>query len=226
MSPLKGDPYTNLPEKIAVPTKVVAEPVAPVKAVEPLKAEETKPIVILSELDSYITERMKEQPRTLEEVESRVEAVSRATETHHRLSLPPYFQTKSYDAQEKPGPYIFRWQFKEKRAIDRALNVLGWTLVNRVFFPEAPRYLFSANGGVEVGDAILAFMPAKKALEIREKPARLSQERLESRMTQVDENYVLMTGNPKDDKVYQPSLPSEAVEETEMTEVKVEGKDF
>ena len=222
MSPLQEDAYAIPPKKPM--GKATEDPAQPVVQ----KPEETKPIVILSELDSYITERMKEQPRTLEEVEVRVEAVERAQATHHRLSLPSYFQTVSADVQESPGPYIFRWQFKEKRALDRALNVLGWTLVNRTYFPEAPRYLFSANGGVEIGDVILMFMPAKKAQEIRQRPAQLSQERLESRTTQVEQDYVLMTGNPKDEKVYKPDLPAESVEESEgiVPGVKVEGKDF
>ena len=223
----------NLFRKSAPPAQAVLEPKeseAPaVKAAEPI-IEETRPVVILSELDSYITERMKEQPKTLEEVASRVEMVERAQATHHRLSLPPYFQEQSADFQPKPGPYIFRWQFKEKRALDRALNVLGWTMVNRAYFPSAPRYLFSANGGVEVGDALLTFMPAKQAQAIRERPAKLSQERLESRMTPVagEADYVLMTNNPKDERFYKPTLPPESVEESETVTpgVHVEGRDF
>lgn len=221
MSPLQKDPIFTPPKQPVAQAAPVTPPVEP-------NVEETKPIVILSELDSYISERMKEQPKTLQEVEERVELVEKAQATHHRLSLPPYFQEKSYDHQAQPGPYIFRWQFKEKRALDRAINVLGWTLVNRTFFPDAPRYLFSANGGVEIGDAILTFMPAKKALAIREKPGKLSREKLESQTTEVGQDYVLMTGNPKDEKVYQPDLPSESVEDSEVSTpgVQVQGRDF
>ena len=233
MSPPKGDspkvktPTEWEPTQPAEPAPKEEVPV-PKPPVEPLKAEEPRPVVILSELDSYISERMKEQPATIEEVAAKVEAVDRAQATHHRLSLPPYFQEHSYDNQSAPGAYVFRWQFKEKRALDRALNVLGWTLVNRTYFPEAPRYLFSANGGVEVGDAILTFMPAKQAQAIRERPGKLSREKLEAQTTQVEQDYVLMTGNPKDEKVYKPDMPPESVEESEtiVPGVKVEGRDF
>lgn len=235
MSPSKDDAYVKAPlpgQKVPTPysaDNANALPVKPLPQVAEVKQEEAaKPVVILSELDSYITERMKEQPHTLKEVEAKVEAVEKAQETHHRLSLPAYFQEQSYDSQEKPGAYIFRWQFKEKRALDRALNVLGWTLVNRTYFAGAPRYLFSANGGVEVGDAILTFMPAKQALALRERPGQLSREKLESQTTQVEQDYVLMTGNPKDAKVYKPEMPPESVEESEtsVAGVQVEGRDF
>lgn len=194
----------------------------------PVSIETTKPVVILSQLDSYITERMKEQPRTMAEVTARAEAVEKATATHHRLTLPVYFEVHSHDNVAKPGGYLFRWLFKEKRAIDHALNVLGWTLVTRTYFSDAPRYLFTANGGVEVGDAILAFMPAKQALALRAKPGQLSKERLTARTTQVEPDYTLMSGNPKDQRIYQPEMPSESVEDAEapVGTAHVEGRDF
>ena len=189
---------------------------------------EREPVVILTELDSYIRERMRGQPRNLEEVVSRAEVKERLTPSQHRLTLPEFFESLSYDHTEKPGPFVFRWLFKEKRAIDRALNVLGWTLVNRTYFPHAPRYLFTANGGVEIGDAVLAFMPAKKAVEMRAKPARDSQERLAARVTQVEGDYSLMTGNPKDERIYKPELSTEAVEDsdTPVPGVLTEGRDL
>ena len=181
-------------------------------------------ITILSELDSYIAERMKEQPRTLEEVTQRVEFLDQRPQ--HRLKLPEYFEKYSGDGK-LPGPFIFRWIKKEKRAVDRSL-ALGWTFVNRTVFPEMPRYLLTANGGVEVGDAILGFMPTKKALRLREAPAKLSQERLRGQMTQTKPDYVVMSGNVKDDRIYQPELGPETTETSEerVPGVLTEGRDF
>lgn len=216
-------------DRVKSPTVPVKEPESPEKTVAshvPALEESTKPITILSELDSYISERMKGQPKTLEEVDSRIQTME--LKPRHRLELPQFFEERSADHQAKPGPYVFRWLFKDKRAIDRALNVQGWMLVNRTYFPQAPRYVFTANGGVEVGDAILAFMPVKQALAIRAEPARRSQERLKAQMTPVSSDYVMMTGNPNDNRVYQPDLGEEATEspERKVTGVMTEGRDF
>ena len=181
----------------------------------------------LSELDSYIVQRQRSQPKTLEDVEARVERLEELNRSKHRLTLPEYFEQKSYD-HATTRPYVFRWLFKEKRAIDRALNDVGWTLVNRTFFPDAPEYLFTANGGIEVGDSLLAFMPAKRARAIRSEPGKRSQAKLASRMTQVEQDYVLMTGNPKDEKVYKPAMGHEAHElaPASVGGELVEGRDF
>ena len=192
-------------------------------------SQDAKNVVVtqLSELDSYIVQRQRSQPRTLEEVESRVERLEELNRAKHRLTLPEYFELKSHD-HGTTRPYVFRWLFKEKRAIDRALNDVGWTLVNRTYFPDAPEYLFTANGGIEVGDSLLAFMPAKRALAIRSEPGRRSQAKVSSRMTQVEQDYVLMTGNPQDEKVYKPDMGQEAHEAAPASvggEL-VEGRDF
>lgn len=195
----------------------------------PVTPQENQKITILSELDSYIAERMKGQPQSVEDVVSRIKVHERQSLSRHRLSLPDFFQAHSYDdVPEHKGDFVFKWIFKDKRSIDRHLNVLGWTLVNRTYFPQAPRYLFTANGGVEVGDAILGFIPAKQAIEMRLAPAKRSQERLSSQMTKVESDYVLMTGNPKDDKVYQPKLGTEQdeVAEEKVPGVLTEGRDF
>ena len=106
--------------------------------------------------------------------------------------------------------------------------MVGWTLVNRTYFPDAPKWLFTASGGVEVGDSILAFMPAKRAVAIRLEPGVRSRNKVQSRMTQVEQDYVLMTGNPKDARVYQPNMEAEE-RETAPASVGgelVEGRDF
>lgn len=206
-----------------VETKVEAAPVA-----APVLTATDSPVTILSPLDSYIRERMKEQPSSLEEVVSRAEVRERTAPGQHRLQLPDFFQALSHDNVSQPGPYMFRWLFKDKRSIDRALNVTGWTLATRTYFPGAPRYLFTANGGVEIGDAILAFMPAKKALALREAPAQISQDKLKAQMTDIDQDYTLMTGNPKDEHVYQPTLGAEETETSEAPQraTLTEGRDF
>ena len=204
-------------------TPAPVEPVSKSEQPSPLESE-SRPITILTELDSYISERMKGQPRTLEDVADRIEVLE--THTRHRLSLPGYFEKLSADHKEA-GPYVFRWVFKDKRAIDRSLN-LGWVMVNRSYFPSAPRYLFTANGGIEVGDALLTFMPSKKAKAMRAIPGEISRDRLKGQMTQVKPDYVLMTGNAKSENVYQPELGPEAAETSEekVPGVMTEGRDF
>ena len=231
MSELEKPPVVGVVEK----PPVVKQESAPV--VIPQPSEAAKPLVIMSELDSYISEQIKSQPATLDEAVHRFEQISAVT-GRHRLVLPEFFERASYDCtwgQECPehvngthGQWVFRWLFKEKRAIDHARNVVGWMLVNRAYFPSAPRLLFTANGGVEVGDGILAFIPAKKALELREAPGKKSRDRIESQMTPTGPDYTMMTGNPKDERVYQPDLGPEAQEtsDTSVPGVLVEGRDF
>lgn len=200
-------------------------PATPVKPVPPPVTEVTKPIVILSELDSYIAERMKGQPPTLEEAVARVQLQD--DRPRHQLTLPVYFERLSADNAKHAGPYVFRWINKVKRAIDAAMS-RGWIIVNRTYFPDAPAYLFTANGGVEVGDALLSMMPLKKAQALREAPAKLSQERLRGRMTQTKPDYVLMTGDAKSDHVYAPELGPETSETSQekVSGVLTEGRDF
>ena len=202
--------------------KVKESPAIPVKQeppVIPVKQEETpQRITILSELDSYILERQKEQPASLEDAVSRIEVQD--ARPRHRMEMPDSLQKYFWNAEKNPsGRFIPRWVLKDKRAIDNAL-VKGWLFFNRSYFPDAPRYLFTANGAIEVGDTILAFMPVKQALAIRYAPAKLSQERLRGQMTQVKPDYVLMSGNKNAEHVYQPEL---GPEESETSEEKVPG---
>lgn len=161
----RWDKKVEAPEKPETPEVPVAEKKKP----EP---ETNRAITILSELDSIIVERNKTQlsnAPTIEDIE--VRDVDNRTEGQHRLRLPKEVEQAMIKRKLSP-----RWIYKEKRAIDNALNVIGWTLANRVYFPELPDYLFSANGCIEAGDAILAFMPAERAQKIRELPAKKSRE--------------------------------------------------
>lgn len=182
--------------------------------------EKSVPTVIMTELDSIIHERIKAQPKTLDDI-------SQVTRTEapglHRLSLPPYFEAFSYDCTRGSvcevhrkngkdvtgrGRFIMRWILKDKRAVDQAINIRGWMLANQALFPDAPNYLFSTSGAIENGDALLAVMPVEKAMKIREFPRVRSQELLRSRMTpsKKKSNRVLMTGDPDQEHVYEPDM--------------------
>ena len=47
-----------------------------------------------------------------------------------------------------------------------------------MLFPDLPKYLFTANGSIERGDAILTFISLDIAKKIRLKPAQVSRERV------------------------------------------------
>lgn len=218
---------------------------------EPLKTEEvgkkvepeTRPMTIMTPDDAYIAERMKAQPKTLEDIQVEVPEMK----DFHRLSLPEYFEEFSYDCtwEAKPackvhrwgtrdkvlgrnkaikvweqgyhGGYVFRWLNRKVQALDHAINVRGWLLINRNYFPEAPSLLFTVNGGVQNGDSILAFMPVKRAIQIREKPSKDSRFRINSEESKYE-------GNPN---FYKADLdsPDGAPDEAPL-DARVEGRDF
>lgn len=196
------------PPKVSIVEKKESAP-----AVETPPLHETPPLQVLSGEDSYIQQRMLSQPKTLEEVKARV--VSRE-EGRHRLSLPDYFEKLSYDCAKYRGDYVFRWLSKNKRSLDHNLNVNHWLLVNRFFFPDAPKHLFSASGGVEEGDSILAFMGASQALEIRKSPSQTSHERVHSHLTK----------HERDDRFYQAKLSPEEERDEVVSGSLQEGRDF
>ena len=205
--------------------------------------DSVRPITIMSQQDAYISERMKEQPQNLADIEVTTKEEKFGI---HRLSLPEYFEHLSYDCtigqsckyhgwkltkvvygldkemdrwvQTKHGKYIFRWLNKDKRALDQSLNVKGWYLANRSFFSDAPRILFSVNGGVELGDSILGFMSVKKALDLRTKPSRESIERVKSEDKRHEGN----------SHFYKPKLSPERVEGDDFAPADAlqEGRDF
>lgn len=158
---------------------------------------DNKPTVVMTNTDAYIHERMKAQPKDLETVLARRVEVSE--DTRHRLTLPKYFVKYSYDHSDQKGQFVFRWLFKNKQALDYAINVRNWILVNRRFFKDAPNHLFSSNGGVEEGDSILAFMPAKQALELRAAPGKKSKDRVQAQLSK----------HKNSEHYYEPSLDPE-----------------
>ena len=156
------------------------------------KEKSSEPLVIMSETDAYIHERLKSQPKSFGDVK----VIERFEEGQHVLSLPK-------ELKEFKGKYSFRWLNKNKRAIDRALDVIGWNLVNRSIFSKLPDHLFTANGVIERGDAILAFMPEKQAEFIRRRPGEISRERVKNLPVQD-----LKKWEDRGEKYYKPDLGS------------------
>lgn len=208
-----------------------------------MSPEQERPITIMSENDAYIAERIKSQPQDIAQVEAKTKEENFGV---HRLSLPEYFEPFSYDCtagvsckhhgwvtekvsygigmemdrhkQTKHGKFVFRWLSKVKRALDSSINVRGWYIVNTSYFPEAPRILFSSNGGVENGDSILGFMSVKKAIEIREKPSIDSINRVKSEEKKHE-------GNPN---FYKAKLDSERIDGDDFApnDARQLGRDF
>lgn len=167
--------------------------------------KEERPVQIMTEKDSYISARIKAQPKSLDDLEvtTREEKLG-----IHRLSLPDFFEAYSYDCtrgiscevhgwtkrkvsyglnmemdrweQSKHGKYIFRWLNSNPKALDPNIDVSGWAIVNETLFPDCPRIHFSVSGGVRNGDSILGVMPVAKALAMRAKPSQSSIDRVKS----------------------------------------------
>ena len=158
---------------------------------KPVIAESTTPVYLGSEMDAYIYERQKGQPKTLEEIQVRV------MESENRpsiLALPKELEKYGKD-------FSFRWINKKKRSIDNALDVIGWTLVTRNFFPDLQKHVWGPNGVIERGDAILGFMSRKQAERIRLRPAEISRERVNNTPAQD-----LRKWKDRGDRYYKPDL--------------------
>lgn len=129
------------------------------------RPEET-PRVLLSNTDAYIHDRMKAQPKTLEEI--RVDNLGKPKDpSKHRLSLPE--ELKDYGKK-----FAFRWLDKNKQSLDYSCDVRGWKILSRNYFPNLPKHLFTVNGSIERGSVILAFIPVELAEEIRKEPGEKS----------------------------------------------------
>lgn len=148
---------------------------------EPMPEPEQKPThteertqttqVLVSNTDAYIHDRMKGQPKSLQDID--VEIVTERQPGLHRLSLPK-------ELEPYKDKYTFRWIYKNKRAIDEACDVKGWVLANRSYFPELPNHLFTTNGSIERGDNVLTFMSRKKAEALRQQPVDRAKQILNS----------------------------------------------
>lgn len=162
MSYVKKADRIESEEKAEIKEELKKEPVQPGEIVR-------NPTVLMSELDSTILDRVRSQPKTLDDVEN-IE-VPKQAQGRHRLSPPE--ELKPYMAR-----FVFCWIYKHKRAIDEACNQYHWVLTNRTYFPDLPDYLFSTSGGIEQGDMILAFRSHKVEEEMRKIPIQQSKEEI------------------------------------------------
>ena len=138
-----------------------------VKSSEDYKENMQNSVVIRTEMDAYINERIKGQPQSPEEI--KVVDIAPG-EGRHRLSLPREIE-KKYTKK-----YSFRWVNKKKEWLDRAMNERGWLIFNRVYFSDMPKHIFTSNGTVENGDSILCFMLMEQAERLRQAPQNKSRE--------------------------------------------------
>lgn len=199
---------------------------------------DVKPTILISDKDSYIHERIKSQPSSLEEltgirVRTEIPGV-------HGLSLPDWFEAFSHDctrgdsctihkkdkrgAVQNPGKFVFRWVSKNKRSIDEHLDLKEWAIVNRTrLFRDAPKELFTANGAFERGDSLLMVMPFDRARFIREFPHKKSMDRIRNQISRskTKTGRFVMTGNPENSDFYEPDMSAEesesAIPSTENT---------
>lgn len=171
-------------------SKEIKEP-AKVEAIKPNPVESAEPVVLVSEMDAYIHERMKGQPRTMEEIDTKV--MKNYDEPQNILAIPK-------ELSKLEDKYSFCWISKKKRSIDEYIDVLEFSFVNRALFPNLPKHLFTANGSIERGDLILAFLPIKQAEALRNRPGEISREKVKSTLVQ-DLDRWKDTG---DEKFYKP----------------------
>lgn len=198
-----SNPWDKKPAEVKVISPAASMPAPAVEA-----PKEIAPTVILSNVDAHIYERLKEQPKTLAEIEVRVPKYDRVG---HILQLPKELETHR-------KKYSFKWIYKKQKAIDHNLDNLGFSLVNRIYFPELPKHLFSAQGCIERGDAILGFTTVKRAEFLRSEPGRISMERVKS----------LPMEKWKDggEKYYKPDLTQEKDGEQVVAGIQPDAADF
>jgi hypothetical protein len=189
------------PEPIEESIEVVKE-VVQVEAPKPNPVESAEPVVLVSEMDAYIHERMKGQPKTIAEIDAKV--IKNYDDPTSILEIPK-------ELKKLEDKYSFCWISKKKRSIDEYIDVLEFSFVNRAIFPSLPKHLFTANGSIERGDLILAFLPIKQAEILRNRPGELSREKVKSTLVQ-DLDRWKDTG---DEKFYKPDSGVSEGEEKE-----------
>lgn len=153
-------------------TKSVTPPLVTSATPKPAPEPSAQPFVIKTELDAYVSELMKGQPQSIEDIRVRDFNYDNPSNI---LDLPQNLQ----EVFKKRG-LAARWINKDKYWIDRAIYKRGWVIVNRTLLPELGRHNFSANGTIENGDCILGCMPIKQAEKLRKMPGELSSERVKN----------------------------------------------
>ena len=184
----------KIEEPVKESQKVKAEPIAEkIIPVQPEKVvERPQNIVVHSELDAMVLDRLKSQPKSLDEIDS--EVVVQPKEGIHKLTLPN-------ELEPYKKKYAFCWIFKRKQSIDEACDQLHYKLTNRSYFPELPDHIFSARGVIERGDNILAFRPIHIDEEMRKVPGLESLERIKARTVahEGDPNFYVPQAESKED---------------------------
>lgn len=142
--------------------------------IETVKEEkEEQTFVIKTELDAYVSSRLKSQPQSVDDIkftEHKDDGV-----VSNLLKLPKHIKDELDRCDLTP-----RWVNKDKRMIDRALDIRHWAIVNRAMFPRIPKHYFTANGTVENGDLILCCMGKARAEKLRSLPGERSSERVKN----------------------------------------------
>ncbi len=192
---------------------LVSKPLDEEKIFEP----QDKPVFVvgMSEEDSYLVDKMKSQPKSLDEVLMVKERQYAPGE--HRLTLPK--ELKAYE-----NKFTFRWINKKRRAIDEATNI-GWVIVNKTLFPEVAlkaKHLFTTNGAITVGDCVLAFINKDIAIRFKKAPGEKSSAIIKSQLEKGKKKL-----NKGESGFYAPETSGgeEGAEETGKI-VQREGKDF
>lgn len=170
------NPWEKKAEKAV--EKVAA--VDPVK-IEPIKTESVpdqpgdKVNMLVSETDAFILDRLRSQPKTLEDLD--VQVISENKAGKHRLSLPEELEVYK-------DRYAFCWIFKRKQSIDEACDIYHWVICNRSHFSDvadkAP-HVFTARGVIERGDEILMFRKKEIDEMMRKAPGIESAQRIKNR---------------------------------------------
>lgn len=162
------------------------------KPVQAEKPVERQNLVIHSELDAFVMDRLKSQPKSLEDID--VEVIEKPQEGRHQLSLPD-------ELQPYTKKYAFCWIFKRKQAIDEACDMMHYKLTNRTLFPDLPDHCFSARGVIERGDNILMFRPKRIDEEMRKAPGLESNARIKARTIahEGDPNFYIPQPESKDE---------------------------
>ena len=161
-------------EEVSAETPKVEEvkPVTEKKSpVQPEKTERQN-IVVHSEIDVMLLDRVKSQPKTLDEIDAQV--VVQPKQGKHQLSLPE-------ELEEYMKKYAFCWIFKRKKSIDEASDLYHYYLTNQTYFPELPDHVFSARGIIERGDNVLMFRSRKVDDEMRKIPGLESLQAIKAR---------------------------------------------
>lgn len=169
--------------------------------------------VVMAQDDAYIADRIKSQPKTLDEVLLMKER--KYSPGEHRLSLP--VELRQY--QDKVA---FRWVNKKKRAIDDAIDLKGWIFINRLSFKGLPNRLFSNSGAIERGDTVLMYMPIEMAMRIRKAPGDKSTALIKAHLAKGEEK--LLKGQSGFYKPTEGTSDSDDVPTGEQ--VYTDGKDF